>query len=71
MHTLATQAAHRIVYTHQSSFGKTAAEASTAPNIDVNFTRCVAAEADGSGWEDLHEGSHTMTYDTSKVPGAR
>lgn len=38
------QRASRLVYTYQSSFGKTAAEASDAPNLDVNQTRCIAAE---------------------------
>lgn len=40
----ALKRAHRIVYTYQSSFGKTAAEASDAPNLDVNQTRCAASE---------------------------
>ena len=65
----ALQAASRIVYTHQSSFGKTAAEASDAPNVDVNFTSCASAEAAGLTWENLDTGA-TVTYDTSGVPGA-
>jgi hypothetical protein len=40
----ALQRAARIVYTYQSSFGKTAAEATDAPNLDVNFTRCRTAD---------------------------
>jgi hypothetical protein len=41
----ALRRAGRLVYTHQSSFGKTAAEANDAPNVDVNHTRCGAADA--------------------------
>ena len=37
-------ASERLVYTYQSSFGKTAAEASAAPNLDVNYTRCLKAD---------------------------
>ena len=40
----ALQRADRLVYTYQSSFGKTAAESSDAPNLDVNHTRCVIAD---------------------------
>ena len=79
----ALQRAERIVYTHQSSFGKTAAESSDAPNIDVNHTRCLAADArwgaagGGEGgaaavweveWGEAADGG--VTYDTSAVPGA-
>ena len=98
----ALQASRRIVYTHQSSFGKTAAESADVPNTDVNFTRCAQAEAggrrtctpyacmhvcilscvwhvhctsaqaeaDGRGWADEREGA-AITYDVSRVPGAR
>lgn len=69
----ALQSASRIVYTHQSSFGKTAAESTTAPNVDVNYTRCVLVEAGRRSWQSLWEeqSGSSMTYDTSKVPGAR
>ena len=43
----ALQRASLIVYTFGSSFGKTAAEGSESPNIDVNQTRCAADEARG------------------------
>jgi len=61
------------VYTHQSSFGKTAAESNDAPNVDVNHTRCSQVEAEGQPWQELWEVARTstITYDTSKVPGAR
>ena len=69
----ALQAASRVVYTHQSSFGKTAAESNDAPNVDVNHTRCSQVEAEGQPWQELWEVARTstITYDTSKVPGAR
>jgi hypothetical protein len=67
----ALQSASRIVYTHQSSFGKTAAEATDAPSIDVNYTRCATAEAEGVGWDTLPPRGTAITYDTSRVPGAR
>jgi hypothetical protein len=67
----ALQRSARIVYTHQSSFGKTAAEATDAPNVDVNFTTCASAEDDGLQWSDLPDVGASITYDTSKVPGAR
>ena len=63
----ALQGASRIIYTHQSSFGKTAAESAETPNVDVNFTRCAQAEADGVVWGE----AQSVTYDVSKVPGAR
>lgn len=63
--------ASMIVYTYGSSFGKTAAEASDAPNLDVNHTSCLAAEADGRDWSnDLPERGADVSYDTSRVPGA-
>ena len=69
----ALQAASRVVYTHQSSFGKTAAESNDAPHVDVNHTRCSQVEAEGHPWQELWEAARTstITYDTSQVPGAR
>ena len=73
----ALQAASRIIYTHQSSFGKTAAESSSAPNVDVNFTACARAEAawggGGGTWAEewAERVGAGITYDVSRVPGAR
>ena len=63
----ALRRASRIVYTYQSSFGKTAAEASDAPNVDVNQTRCVLAEqrwslrAGGDGAAAARDGATAVT----------
>jgi hypothetical protein len=83
----ALQSADRILYTYQSSFGKTAAESSDAPNLDVNHTRCLLAE---DRWESVRsvaygkkvdveewkveweeQAAQGVAYDISKVPGAR
>ena len=74
-------ASERLVYTYQSSFGKTAAEASDAPNLDVNYTRCLAADerwGDGEApvivppWVvEWAEAGGGVAYDVSRVPGAK
>lgn len=78
----ALRSATRIVYTYQSSFGKTAAEASSAPNLDVNHSRCVLADARWGAavgaaaapdaldteWAENGDG---VAYDASTVPGSK
>jgi len=62
----ALQQSSVIIYTYGSSFAKTAAEGSEAPNIDVNHTRCRAEDA---GVMAHAVPMNRVTYDTSKVPG--
>ena len=79
----ALQAAERIIYTYQSSFGKTAAESTDAPNLDVNYTRCLAADtrwgattaapagtAADAPWVVEWKDAGGVAYDVSQVPGA-
>ena len=49
----AIQGAGFIVYTTGSSFGKTAAEASAAPNVDVGHARCTLAEQSAPAPEEI------------------
>ena len=50
--------ASTIVYTTGSSFGKTAAEASSVANIDVNHTSCIRDEAAG----ELHASTRAAPF---------
>jgi len=60
-----------LVWTYGSSFGKTAAAASGAPNIDVNHTRCAEDEATGVPGGSASPSVTNVQYDVSKVPGAK
>ena len=60
-----------LVWTYGSSFGKTAAEASDAPNLDVNHTRCLEDEATGIPGGSASPSVTNMQYDVTKVPGAK
>jgi len=62
----ALERAKLLVYTFGSSFGKTAAEASDSPNIDVNQTRCKADEETG-GSAHAAASAPRVTYE-ARVP---
>ena len=68
----ALERASSIVYTTASSFGKTAAEASSVINIDLNHTKCLAHAAAGRDWSNAWPTDPSLvSYDTSAVPGAK
>ena len=51
--------------------GRAPVQASGAPNIDVNHTRCKEDEATGIPGGSASPSVTNMQYDTSKVPGAK
>ena len=65
----AIQDAGFIVYTTGSSFGKTAAEASAAPNVDVGLLRCAtAAQSDPTAEEIAADFTRAVSYEAKNVP---
>ena len=60
--------ASMIVYTYGSSFGKTAAEGSDSPNVDVNQTRCANDEARGGADSARAAGSASSVTYEARVP---
>ena len=46
----ALESSTSLLFTYGSSFGKSAAEASDAPSMEVNHTRCTQDETAGRNW---------------------
>ena len=53
----ALAASTSVVFTYASAFGKTAAEASEAPTLDLNHTSCIVDERLGRNWTNTPPGS--------------